>query len=75
MLQNRPTTKQKRMMTMDFKELRKLSGMTQKAFSEYFRIPLRNVEDWDRGIAKCKPYLVDLMLYKLKNEGIIKTGE
>lgn len=57
---------------MDFKELRRLSGMTQKDFGKYFGIPARNIEDWDRGIAKCKPYLIDLMLYKLKNEGIIR---
>lgn len=57
---------------MDFKELRRLSGMTQKEFQDYFGIPKRNIEDWDRGVAKCKPYLIDLMLYKLKNEGIIR---
>lgn len=57
---------------MNFKELRKLSGMTQKEFAKYFGIPVRNIEDWDRDIAKCKPYILELMLYKLKNEGIIR---
>ena len=57
---------------MNFRELRKMSGMTQKAFGEYFGIPVRNIEDWDRNAAKCKPYIVELMLYKLKNEGIIR---
>ena len=57
------------------KELRTLSGMTQKAFSEYFDIPKRTVEAWE-GTAesssrKCPEYLLDLMIYKLKNEGII----
>ena len=55
-----------------FKELRKMSGMTQKSFSEYFNIPKRTIEDWDAGKTKCSDYLIDLMLYKLKNEGIIK---
>ena len=59
---------------MDFKELRRLSGMTQKAFGEYFGIPQRNIEDWERGIAKCKPYLLELMKYKLEHEGIIKKA-
>ena len=59
-------------MNLDFKELRRLSGMTQKDFGKYFGIPTRNIEDWDCGIAKCKPYLIDLMLDKLKNEGIIR---
>ena len=57
---------------MTVKELRKAAGMTQKEFSEYFGIPQRNIEDWERDIAKCKPYLVELMHYKLKNEGIIR---
>lgn len=53
-------------------EMRKAAGMTQKAFSEYFGIPKRNIEDWENGRAECKQYLVDLMLYKLKKEGMIR---
>lgn len=53
---------------MTFKELRKESGMTQKAFSEYFGIPLRTIENWERGVNKCPQYLLDLMAYKLNNE-------
>lgn len=56
---------------MTFKELRKLSGMTQKAFAEYFGIPKRTIEDWDRGVRECADYLLDLMRYKLEHEGII----
>lgn len=57
---------------MTFKELRKLSEMTQKAFSEYFGIPRRTIEDWETGKRKCTPYLLDLMKYKLEKEGIIE---
>lgn len=57
---------------MTIRELRKAAGMTQKAFSEYFGIPKRNIEDWEAGKSECKQYLFDLMLYKLKNEGIIR---
>lgn len=56
---------------MDFKELRKLSGMTQKAFAEYFNIPQRTVENWDGGQRQCPDYILDLMLYKLNKENII----
>lgn len=31
------------------KKLRKEAGMTQKAFAEYFNIPLRTYEQWERG--------------------------
>jgi DNA-binding transcriptional regulator YiaG len=53
---------------MDFKELRKASGMSQRKFAEYFGIPRRTLEDWERGIANCAPYLLDLMKYKLEKE-------
>jgi DNA-binding transcriptional regulator YiaG len=53
-------------------EMRKAAGMTQKQFHEYFGIPKRNIEDWENGRAECKPYLAELMLYKLKKEGLIR---
>lgn len=56
---------------MTFKELRKASGMTQKQFSEYFNIPLRTIENWDMDSEKCKPYLLELMHYKLQKEGFV----
>lgn len=57
---------------MTFKELRELSGMNKTRFAEYFGIPYRTVQDWELENRKCLPYLIDLMLYKLKHEGIIK---
>ena len=57
---------------MDFKELRQKSGMTQQQFAEYFGIPKRTIEDWERGERKCNDYLIELMAYKLENENIIK---
>lgn len=47
------------------KDLRTSAGMTQTEFADFFGIPVRNIEDWERGVAKCKPYLIDLMAYKL----------
>jgi DNA-binding transcriptional regulator YiaG len=58
---------------MTIKSLREASGMTQKAFAEYFGIPKRTVENWEGGKNKCPSYLLDLMEYKLRNEGINKT--
>ena len=59
---------------MNIKELRQLSGMTQKQFSEYFGIPKRTIESWDMGNRTCLPYLIELMKYKLEKEGLIKKG-
>lgn len=57
---------------MTIKELRQLSGMSQQKFGDYFGIPVRTIQNWEAGINQCADYLVRLMEYKLKNEGIIK---
>lgn len=54
---------------MTFKELRIASRMTQKMFAEYFKIPKRTIEDWEREAHKCPEYLLELMKYKLEKEG------
>lgn len=56
---------------MTFKELREASSMNMKQFAKFFGIPYRTVQDWDAGIRKCSPYLIDLMAYKLKNVYLI----
>ena len=60
---------------MTIKDLRKATGMTQKAFAEYFGIPKRTIEDWEGNKARCSQYLLDLMQYKLEHEGYIKKGD
>lgn len=54
------------------KALRNRAGMTQREFAEYFGIPRRTLEDWERDIGHCSDYLLSLMEYKLVNEGIIR---
>lgn len=58
--------------TNAFRELRQASGMSQRKFAAYFGIPRRTIEDWDSGDRPCNPYILELMRYKLVNEGIIK---
>lgn len=57
---------------MTLKELREASGMSRPRFAEYFGIPYRTIQDWELGNRKCPVYILNLMEYKLKNEGIIK---
>lgn len=54
------------------KDIYDASGMSIKAFSEYFGIPYRTVQNWLGSVRQCPGYLVDLMRYKLSAEGIIK---
>lgn len=56
---------------MTFKELRELSGMNMKQFSEYFNIPYRTIQNWDGEKRQCPEYLLELMHYKLINENKI----
>ena len=58
---------------MTIRELRTMAGMTQQSFADYFEVPLRTVEEWDRGNRKPADYLIDLMMFKLKTEGKIKA--
>lgn len=60
---------------MTIKELRQLSGMTQKAFAEYFKVSKRAVENWEGGQRQCPKYLLDMMEYKLTKEKIIEKEE
>lgn len=57
---------------MGIKELRRQSGMTQKAFAEYFGMSKRAVESWEGGKRECPTYLLDLMQYKLQQEGLVE---
>lgn len=57
---------------MTIKELRKATGLSQKAFGEYFGIPHRTIQNWEGGQNKCPEYLLKLMEYKLKKENKIK---
>jgi transcriptional regulator with XRE-family HTH domain len=57
---------------MTFKELREQSGMNKKRFAEYFGIPYRTVQNWEAGVNKCPDYLLNLLEYKLKHEGLIR---
>lgn len=57
---------------MTFKELREASGMSRQQFMDYFSIPYRTIQSWELGDRQCPAYLLELMEYKLRHEGIIK---
>lgn len=58
-----------------FKALRELSGMNKTEFANYFGIPYRTVQDWELGNRKCSDYILDLLEYKLQNEGVIERND
>lgn len=56
---------------MSIKDIRLSTGMNRKQFAGYFGIPYRTLEDWEAGRAKCAPYLLALIVYKLEKEGLV----
>ena len=64
---------------MNLKELREASGMSRSRFAEYFGIPYRTVQSWEveseSNRRQCPEYLLELMKYKLENEGFIREKE
>lgn len=59
---------------MDFKDLKKKSGMTNAQINEFSGIPVRSLENWTSKKQRRNPpsYVVSLLKYKMEKEGIIK---
>lgn len=56
---------------MTIKELRTACGMTQQAFADYFGMSKRNVENWESEKSSPLDWVLDLIEYKLRKEGLI----
>ncbi len=56
---------------MVIKDLRAKAKLTQQAFSNYLKIPKRTIEDWENNKRTPPDYVIKLIEYKLKKEGII----
>lgn len=55
--------------------LRKQTGMTKKEFAAYFEIPYSTLQDWESDDRRITTYLLKLMEYKLRAEGLISDME
>lgn len=54
-----------------FKIILKNSGMSMNAFSQYFNIPYRTVQDWNADKRVIKRYILKLIIYKLSVDKLI----
>ena len=54
------------------RELRNSTGMSRKEFCSYFSIPYRTMTDWERDQRHAPDYVVRLLEYKIRNEGLRK---
>ena len=53
---------------MEIRKLRKLTGLTQKQFSDKYGIPISTLKNWEYGYRECPKYLIDLLEYKVKDD-------
>lgn len=53
---------------MAIKEIRALTGLSQKGFSEKYGIPLPTIQHWERGNRECPQYVLDLLEFKVKSD-------
>jgi len=60
---------------MNIRELRLRTGLSQQKFADYFKIPLRTLQNWEYGEREAPEYLLELIEYKLIKEGLIMTSE
>ena len=54
------------------KALRESTGMNRKEFCAYFDIPYRTVTDWEHDTRHAPDYVLRLLEYYIRMEGLIK---
>ena len=54
------------------KQLRERTGMNRKDCSEYTKIPVRTLEDWEAGRRTPPEYIPRLLEYQLKYDEIVR---
>ena len=57
------------------KELREQTGMNRREFSEYTKIPIRTLEDWEAGKRTPPEYIPRLLAYQLMYDAIVREQE
>lgn len=55
------------------KELRDSTGMNRKEFCEFFQIPYRTVSEWERDGRHAPDYVIRLLEYYIRMEGLTKN--
>ena len=43
------------------RELRKLAGLSQTAFGELYGIPMRTIQNWEKGVSEAPGYVIGLL--------------
>ena len=60
---------------MKITELRESTGMNRREFCEYFKIPYRTVTEWERDNRHAPDYVIRLLEYYIRMEGLAKVAD
>ena len=52
------------------RKMRESTGMNRKEFCEYFEIPYRTVSDWEGGLRHAPEYVLRLLEYYIRVQGL-----
>ena len=52
-------------MKYNVRELRDITGLSQKAFAEQFQIPVSTLRKWEQGESSPPPYVIRLLAYAI----------
>lgn len=58
---------------MTIKELRDITGLSQTAFGNMYKIPMRTIQNWEGGQRECPEYVL-YMLERLVKEDFNKEA-
>lgn len=56
---------------MNIKDLRIKTGLSQSKFAAIIPLPIKTLQGWEQGLKKPPEYVISLIEYKLRNEGLI----
>lgn len=58
---------------MTIREIRALTGLSQKEFGEKYHIPMRSIQNWEGGQRACPEYVIYLLERVVKEDYTNKT--
>lgn len=58
-------------LTPSFRRMRKATGLTQESIGKLLNIPKRTIQDWEYAYRTPPQYVLELIEYKLRNEGLM----
>ena len=59
---------------MSIKEIRMITGLTQRKFCAALGIPTRTLEDWERGASRCPAYVEALIAYRVEHDTTLHSA-